>query len=55
MKKDSMKAVLVLMLMVCLVGSLFAAGAKESAPAKEVVTLEWWTWDSEEYNEASQR
>lgn len=55
MKKDPMKVAFMLMLMVCLVVSLFGAGTKESATAKDVVTLEWWTWDSEEYNEASQR
>ncbi len=57
MKKDTKKMAVVFIVIICLAGMLFAAGQKAPAPAagQEVVTLEWWTWNSEEYDEAAQR
>jgi len=57
MKKDTKKMAVVFIVMIFLASSLFAAGQKAPAPAtgQEVVTLEWWTWNSEEYDEAAQR
>lgn len=49
---------LVLFVMITMSAMLFAGGAQESdktAAAGDVVTLEWWTWSSEEYDEAVQR
>jgi multiple sugar transport system substrate-binding protein len=56
MNKDTRSIAIALVIMLCMAGSLFAAGQQApAAAAKEVVTLEWWTWDSEEYDEAVQR
>lgn len=55
MKKETMKIFTVSLVLFLMIGTLFATGAKEQAKSQDVVTLEWWTWDSEEYDEASQR
>ncbi len=59
MKREMKKIVMALAILVCMSTFLFAAGQKEpvapEANKAEVVTLEWWTWNSEEYDEAVQR
>jgi len=34
---------------------ILVGAAQKEVAAQDVVTLEWWTWDSEEYDEAVQR
>lgn len=52
--KNSKSIILLLVLLLCTMMTLVGAAQKEAA-TKDVVTLEWWTWDSEEYDEAVQR
>lgn len=52
--KNSKPIILLMALVLCTMMVLTGAAQKE-AVAKDVVTLEWWTWDSEEYDEAVQR
>ncbi len=52
--KNSKPIILLLALLLCTMMILVGAAQKEVA-AQDVVTLEWWTWDSEEYDEAVQR
>ena len=59
MGKQGLHHTRLLYVFVCLVllsvsAFVFAAGQQEK-PAAEKVTIDWWTWDSEEYDEAVQR
>lgn len=49
------KILFVLLILLVLLAILFAVGTKESKAAAEVVTVEWWTVNSEEYTEQVQR
>ncbi len=50
-----MKISICILITLAVTNYAFAAGQQEAPAAEDVVTLEWWTWDSEEYDEASQR